>query len=78
MKINLIIIKSEEYELAILLIKNNLDKKPIPYINFKKNNIFLWPKNKIKRLLINKLENEFIFLEKLNQDEINIIYVQNK
>ena len=51
--------KSDEYELSILLIKKNIDKKPMYHIsNFKDNNI-LWNKSKIKRLVYQLQEEEY-------------------
>ena len=72
--------EKEEYNLAVLLIKNNIDKKPQYHINkLRENNIF-WKKNKIIRLVyslqeetypvdknyMNQIQNKTINLEENN------------
>ena len=73
---NKIMTEKEEYNLAILLIKNNIDKKPQYHINkLRENNIF-WKRNKIIRLVYTLQEEIFPvdknFMNQIQNQTINL------
>ena len=69
-----IINQKEEYELAIRLIKTNLDNQPSFHFNNLHNNNIFWPKKKIERILYKLKEEKYpvdnIFFKELNSQYI--------